>query len=69
MVSQERGLVMFAHSAFLGFIIYFAMVVFFKQPKEVAEDRSLLIAAFIMIYMILFGHGAPTTINKHISFF
>ena len=69
MATQERGLVMFAHSAVLGFIIYFAMVMFFKQPKEVAEDRSLLIAAFIMIYMILFGHGAPTTINKHISFF
>jgi hypothetical protein len=69
MANQERGLIMLAHSAFLGFIIYFAMVMFFKQPKEVAEDRSLLIAAFIMIYMILFGHGAPTTINKNISFF
>ena len=54
MSSQERGIVMVAHSAFLGVIIYFAMITFFKQPKEVAEDRSLLIAAFILIYMILF---------------
>jgi hypothetical protein len=69
MASQERGIVMVAHSAFLGVIIYFAMITFFKQPKEVAEDRSLLIAAFILIYMILFGHGAPTSINKNISFF
>jgi CBS domain containing-hemolysin-like protein len=69
MVNQERGIVMFAHSVLLGFVIYFAMVVIFKQPKEVAEDRSLLIAAFIMIYMILFGHGAPTSVNKNISFF
>jgi hypothetical protein len=69
MSSQERGIVMVAHSAFLGVIIYFAMITFFKQPKEVAEDRSLLIAAFILIYMILFGHGAPTSINKNISFF
>jgi hypothetical protein len=65
----ERGIVMFAHSVFIGFIVYFVMVMLFKQPAEVAEDRSLIIAAFIMIYMIVFGHGAPKTINKNISFF
>ena len=66
---QERGIVMFAHAAFIGIIIYFVMVMLFKQPMEVAEDRSLVIAAFVMIYMIVFGHGAPKTINKNISFF
>ncbi len=66
---QERGIVMFAHSAFIGFIIYFVMVMLFKQSPDIAEDRSLVIAAFIMIYMIVFGHGAPKTINKNITFF
>lgn len=69
MNTQERGIVMFAHAAFIGFIVYFVMVMLFKQPVEVAEDRSLIISAFIMIYMIVFGHGAPKTINKNISFF
>jgi len=69
MGSQERGIVMFAHSVFIGFIIYFVMLFLFKQPDQVAEDRSLVIAAFILIYMIVFGHGVPKTINKNISFF
>lgn len=69
MGSQERGIVMLAHSVFIGFIIYFVMLFLFKQPDQVAEDRSLVIAAFILIYMIVFGHGVPKTINKNISFF
>ena len=69
MGSQERVIVMLAHSVFIGFIIYFVMLFLFKQPDQVAEDRSLVIAAFILIYMIVFGHGVPKTINKNISFF
>ena len=69
MAIPERGLVMVAHGLLIGVIIYFVMVMVFKQPKEMAEDRSVLIAAFVVIYMVLFGHGAPTTVNKNISFF
>jgi len=32
----------------------------------VAQDRSILIGAFVLIYMILFGHSLPTSINKNI---
>jgi len=35
-----------------------------KQRQAVAENRSLLLAAVTLIYMILFGHGLPTKINK-----
>jgi hypothetical protein len=68
-MANERGLMMLAHSAFIGFIIFFMMKFFLNQPQAVAEDRSLVIAAFIMIYMILFGHGLPMSMNKNISFF
>ena len=30
----------------------------------VAENRSILAAAVILIYMILFGHGLHVSINK-----
>ena len=40
-----------------------------NQPEAVAEDRSLVIAAFVLIYMILFGHALPGQINKNVSFF
>ena len=36
------------------------------QKQAVAENRSILIASFILIYMILFGHGLPVSINKNI---
>jgi uncharacterized membrane-anchored protein len=68
-MAQERGLTMLLHSAFIGVVIYFVMTMFLHQPQALAEDRSLVIAGFAMIYMIIFGHGMPTSINKNISFF
>ena len=50
---------MVLHSAIIGIILYFIMVVGLKQQASVAENRSILIAAFVLIYMILFGHGLP----------
>ena len=40
------------------------MVFVLKQKEEVAENRSILIAAFALIYMVVFGHGLPNKINK-----
>jgi hypothetical protein len=36
------------------------------QDSNVAENRSILIGSVVLIYMILFGHGLPTKINKYI---
>ena len=61
---MERGLTMLLHSAVIGVILYIIMVFLLKQKPVVAENRSLLIAALVLIYMIVFGHGLPTSINK-----
>jgi TRAP-type C4-dicarboxylate transport system permease small subunit len=61
---MEGGLTMLLHSIFLGVLLYIFMIYVLGQRQIVAENRSLLLAAFILIYMILFGHGLPTTINK-----
>jgi hypothetical protein len=42
------------------------MVFALGQNPVVAENRSILIGAFILIYMILFGHGLPGPMNKHL---
>jgi hypothetical protein len=42
------------------------MVFILGQSPIVAENRSILIAAVVLIYMILFGHGLPKSINKNI---
>ena len=54
------------HSIVLGVILYVGMVNGLKQDKEVALDRSTLIAAVFLVYMILYGHNLPTNINKNI---
>lgn len=60
---MERGLVMLLHSMIIGFLLYIFMVFVLKQSAMVAENRSLLLAAIVLIYMILFGHGLPRFIK------
>lgn len=67
-MGYERGLVMLAHSAMIGFAIYLMMRYIFNQSALVAEDRSIVIGAFILIYMVMFGHGMPGQMNRNLSF-
>ena len=57
---------MILHSALIGIILYFIMTLGLKQQANVAENRSILIASVVLIYMILFGHGMPNKLNKYI---
>jgi len=63
---MERGLTMVLHSAVIGVILYLIMVFGLGQQNNVAENRSILIASFVLIYMILFGHGLPLKLSKFI---
>jgi putative effector of murein hydrolase len=63
---MERGLIMLLHSVIIGLILYILMVFVFKQKEAVAENRSILISAVILIYMILFGHGVPDKLNSNL---
>lgn len=62
---MERGLIMVVHSILIGIFIYIFMI-YLGQPQIMAENRSVLIAALILVYMILFGHGLPSSINKNL---
>lgn len=55
---------MILHSAIIGVLLYLAMVFLLGQKQSVAENRSILLASLVLAYMILFGHGLPTSINK-----
>jgi len=50
---------MVAHSTIIGFSLYLLMFYLLRQSQPTAENRSILLAACILIYMILFGHGLP----------
>ena len=60
---MESGLTMLIHSVIIGIILYFIMTMVFKQRAIVAQNRSLILAAFSLIYMIMFGHGLPGKVN------
>lgn len=62
---MERGLIMLLHSILIGIFIYICMI-YIGQTQIMAENRSILISALILVYMILFGHGLPTSINKNL---
>lgn len=58
---------MYIHSLIIAVILYVIMKFGLKQPEMMAQDRSILIGALALVYMILFGHGLPTTnINKNL---
>ena len=63
---MENGRTMVLHSAIIGVLIYLFMIYILGQNQIVAENRSILLAAVILVYMILFGHGLPTLINKNL---
>ena len=63
---MENGRTMIFHAIVIGVLLYFFMIVILKQKQSVAENRSIILASVVLIYMILFGHGLPTTINKNL---
>jgi hypothetical protein len=63
---MENGRMMLLHSIIIGLLLYVFMIFILGQKQAVAENRSILFASFILIYMIIFGHGLPISINKNI---
>ena len=61
---MERGLTMVLHSVIIGILLYLIMIFIIGQKQHLAENRSIVLAALILVYMIVFGHGLPTSINK-----
>lgn len=63
---MESGFMMFIHSAIITIVLYVIMKYILKQSEMKAQDRSILIGAIVLIYMILFGHGLPRNMNANI---
>ena len=61
---MESGTTMLFHSIVIGIVLYVFMTFILGQRQIVAENRSIVISAFALIYMIMFGHGLPRQINR-----
>uniref|UniRef100_A0A6C0JDV2 Uncharacterized protein n=1 Tax=viral metagenome TaxID=1070528 RepID=A0A6C0JDV2_9ZZZZ len=63
---MEPGRIMLLHSVVIGILLYILMFFMLGQKQIVAENRSILFASLLLVYMISFGHGLPTSINKNL---
>ena len=61
---MENALSHLFHSSIITIILYVIMKFILKQSYVMSLNRSILIGALALIYMILFGHGMPTHLNK-----
>ncbi len=61
---MESGATMLFHSLVIGVVLYVIMLFVLGQRQIVAENRSIVISAVVLIYMIMFGHGLPKQINR-----
>jgi putative effector of murein hydrolase len=52
------------HAVIITIILYVIMKFILKQSDVMSLNRSILVGALALIYMILFGHGMPTHLNK-----
>lgn len=59
---MENHMMMVLHSAIIGILLYVFMIFVLGQNKVVAEKRSILSSAVILIYMVSFGHDLPNLI-------
>jgi len=54
------------HAVIIALVLYVIMKYVLKQSNSRAVDRSVLIGALVLAYMVLFGHGMPKRINSNI---
>jgi hypothetical protein len=59
---MERGLVMVVHSIIIALLAYGIMIYGLRQNSIRAENRSILLGASALVYMVVFGHKAPTLV-------
>jgi len=61
---MEGALSHLFHAFIITIILYLIMRFALRQSQTMALNRSILIGAVALVYMILFGHGLPTHINR-----
>ena len=63
---MERGLMMAVHSIIIGALAFLVMRYGLGQSAMKAENRSVALTGFVLLYMVLFGHGLPTRLNPNL---
>jgi hypothetical protein len=62
----EGGFTMVVHALFIGAALYIIMKYGLHNSEQVAQDRCTFYGGVVLLYMVMFGHGAPTRINSNL---
>lgn len=62
-MSNETPTTMVIHGLVVGLVAYLVMVYLLSQPTVVAETRAVALALAVALYMVVFGHGMPSSVN------
>ena len=63
---MDQWYMMIIHAILIALVLYVIMLYVLKQPAIKAQNRSVLIGALVLVYMLVFGHGLPVSINKNL---
>jgi len=61
---MENPLIHVFHAFIITLVLYVLMKFALGQSQTMALNRSILLGALALAYMILFGHGLPTQVNR-----
>ena len=61
---MESPLTHVFHAFIITLVLYVLMKFALGQSQTMALNRSILLGALALAYMILFGHGLPTQVNR-----
>ena len=61
---MEGALKHLFHAFIITIILYVIMRFGLRQSQTMSLNRSMIVGAVALIYMILFGHGLPIRINR-----
>jgi hypothetical protein len=64
----ESGFTMLVHAIVIGAFLYVVMKYGMHTSDPVSQDRSVFYGCIALLYMVMFGHGAPTRINPNLLF-
>ena len=63
---MESAIAMILHAVIIGIVLYIIMFYALRQTQVKAETRSAFLATLALLYMLLFGHKLPTSLNRNL---
>ena len=58
-MDNNSSVTMVIHCIVITAVLFVIMTIALNQNTEIALNRSILIGAVLLVYMILFGHSFP----------